>query len=98
MIRHTVMFRFKESASPEDISAFSNGLTEMVPKIDVIMNYEHGSDLGVNEGNFDYVVTADFADANSYVTYRDHPEHKDVIARTSHVIEDRAAVQFEWEA
>lgn len=98
MIRHTVMFRFKESASPEDINAFSNGLTEMVPKIDVIVNYEHGSDLGVNEGNFDYVVTADFADADAYVAYRDHPEHKDVIARTSHVIEDRAAVQFEWEA
>ena len=97
MIRHTVMFRFKDSASPEDISAFSNGLTEMVPKIDVIVKYEHGSDLGVNEGNFDYVVTADFADADSYVAYRDHPEHKDVIARTSQVIEDRAAVQFEWE-
>ena len=98
MIRHTVMFRFKESASSEEISAFSNGLSAMVPKIAVIVNYEHGPDLGVNEGNFDYVVTADFADINGYTTYRDHPEHKDVIARTSHVIADRAAVQFEWKA
>ena len=98
MIRHTVMFRFKESASSEDISAFSNGLSEMVPKIEVIADYEHGPDLGVNEGNFDYVVTADFADVEAYLAYRDHPEHKDVIFRTSHVIADRAAVQFEWGA
>jgi len=98
MIRHTVMFRFKESATPEEIASFSNGLSEMVPKIDVIVNYQHGSDLGANEGNFDYVVTADFADLDGYTTYRDHPEHKAVIARTSQVIEGRAAVQFEWQA
>ena len=98
MIRHTVMFRFKESATPEEIASFSNGLSEMVPKIDVLVNYQHSSDLGVNEGNFDYVFTADFAAVDGYTTYRDHPELKDVIARTSHVIEGRAAVQFEWQA
>ena len=98
MIRHTVMFRFDVNAQRADIDAFSNGLTEMAPKIEEIVAFRHGFDLGVNAGNFDYVVTADFASVDGYLAYRDHPIHKEVIARTAHVVGERAAVQFEWDS
>jgi hypothetical protein len=43
------------------------------------------------------VVTADFDDADGYVAYRDHPDHKKAVTELlAPVVAERAAVQFEW--
>jgi hypothetical protein len=51
----------------------------------------------IGAGNFQYSITADFADADGFATYRDHPEHQRFIA--DHItgrVAERAAVQFEY--
>ena len=50
----------------------------------------------INDGNFDFVVVADFASADDYLVYRDHPLHRALISEriAAHVAE-RAAVQFD---
>ena len=53
-------------------------------------------DVGINEGNFDFVVVADFASADDYVVYRDHPLHRALISeRIAAPLAERAAVQFD---
>ena len=47
----------------------------------------------------DFVVTADFDDADGYLAYRDHPDHKKLVAELlGPFVTKRAAVQFEWSA
>ena len=41
-----------------------------------IRDYRFGPDAGINEGNFDFVVVADFESDDDYVVYRDHPVHR----------------------
>ena len=96
MIRHVVMFRWNETASPEHLSAFATALDGLPSAIASIATYRHGPDLGINAGNHEYAVVADFATVEDFLTYRDHPEHQRLI--TEHItgrVADRASVQFE---
>lgn len=95
MIRHVVMFQFHDHVTAEQIAEFGAGLSGMVPQVPGIVAYEHGADLGANPGNYDYVVTADFASIDDYKIYRDHPVHRAVIERfTGAMVAGRSAVQF----
>ena len=56
-----------------------------------------GADARINDGNFDFVVVADFDDVNGYLVYRDHPDHH-VAVITDHIrpiLAERCAVQHE---
>lgn len=98
MLRHVVMFRWADGVDEAHVAAVSAGLDELPGQIPEIGVYRHGSDVGINDGNYDYVVVGDFASADDYVVYRDHPVHRAFIER--HIagrVTDRAAVQYEIE-
>jgi hypothetical protein len=95
MIRHCVMFRWKEGLSAETISALAGALAQLPSAIPTIRSYSFGRDIGVNNGNADFVVVADFATVDDYLVYRDHPAHKQFVA--DHItpnISERTAIQF----
>jgi hypothetical protein len=96
MIRHCVMFRWKADAPANIVETLSIALAELPGLIPEIEAYSFGPDIGVNQGNDEFVVVADFATVDDYVVYRDHPDHKKAVA--DHVvpnISERHAVQFE---
>ena len=96
MLRHVVMFRFVDDVDPAAIEAMSAALDELPTAIDAIRRYQHGSDLGLNDANFDYVVVADFDDEAGFVTYRDHDVHQAFIRE--HIVDKvatRVAVQYQ---
>jgi hypothetical protein len=96
MIRHVVMFRFKDGTSPAAVTAIAEGLGGLPAAIPEIAEYRFGSDIGVNDGNFDFAVVADFADTADYLVYRDHPLHQALIReRIAPHVDARAAVQFD---
>ncbi|MDQ1507523.1 MAG: hypothetical protein QOD57_5250 [Actinomycetota bacterium] len=99
MLRHVVMVRLTQEmtdAQKEGLRAGLGRLPEVIPEI---RSFRFGEDAGLNEGNFDFVVTADFDDADGYLTYRDHPDHKQLVAELmGPFVTKRAAVQFEWPA
>jgi hypothetical protein len=96
MIRHVVVLRWNEPVSEADLAAMSAALDALPAAIPEIVVYRHGRDLGLNPANFQYAIVAEFASADDFVTYRDHPEHQRFIAEhlTGRVAE-RAAVQYE---
>ena len=96
MIRHVVTFRWKPETSADDIAAVEAGLRELPAAITQIQRYTFGRDLGINDGNFQFAVVADFASADDYVVYRDDPQHRRLIEeRIRPHIAERVAIQFE---
>lgn len=97
-IRHAVLFRFTHDASEAQIDALAAGLSSM-PEVTGAVDgdlYQHGPALGLNPGSWDYAVVAEFADANAYEAYRDHPAHQSLIRElVTPITAERASVQFE---
>jgi hypothetical protein len=94
MFRHVVMMRWSEAATPAQRLAVQASLAELPDRIPEIGNYVVGVDARVNEGNYDLVVVADFADVDGYLVYRDHPDHRAVIQELiKPILAERAAVQ-----
>jgi len=96
MFRHVVMFSWADDVDDAHIAAVSAALDTLPGKIDMLRNYRHGPDVGISDGNFDYVVVADLDNADDFATYRDHPDHVAVIqGLLAGRVEQRAAVQYE---
>ncbi|MGH3304565.1 MAG: Dabb family protein [Streptosporangiaceae bacterium] len=96
MIRHVVVFTWDDEMTDELEQQFAAELTAIAPKLPGVRAYHAGPDAGLVAGNFDFAVVADFDDVASYLAYRDHPEHQDIIGRFSRLhTTSRAAVQLE---
>lgn len=97
MIRHVVMFTFKQGTTEEQVQAVLDGLASLPGQVPSIRDYKFGRDAGINQGNYDVVVTGDFDDDAGYVAYRDHPAHTTFVAeKLRPILDQRAAVQFAW--
>lgn len=97
MLRHVVLFRWIPSATSDEIAAISSGLAGLPAAIPEIATYRFGPDAGINEGNFDFAVVADFESVDDYLVYRDNPVHRALLAE--HIapqVAERAAVQYEY--
>lgn len=95
-LRHVVMFTWTPDATLEQKKILEGRLAELPGLIPEIKAYSFGADAGINEGNYDFVVVADFADRESYIAYRDHPVHRAVIEECILPIRaQRAAIQYE---
>lgn len=96
MIRHTVLFRWLPGTTDAQVQAVLDGLAELRAAVPEIVDYRYGPDLGINEGNAHFGISADFASVADYETYRDHPAHLDFIATCiAPIREERWAVQLE---
>jgi hypothetical protein len=96
MFRHVVLFRWSPTATDEQKQAVSRGLARLPAAIPELVEYRFGPDHGLADGNWDFVVVADFEDSAAYEVYRDHAHHQDLIVELIRpVVADRAAVQYE---
>lgn len=96
MLRHVVMFSWDGEVDDGHVAALSAAFDALADSIDVIRSYVHGPDLGLADGNADYVVVADFDDPDDFAAYRVHPDHVALVdtfiaGRTS----QRLAVQYD---
>ncbi|GAA3091684.1 Dabb family protein [Streptosporangium carneum] len=95
MFRHVVLFTWVEEATDAQKAAVVTELSRLTEIIPEIRAYTLGSDAGVNPGNHEFAVVADFDSVDDYLVYRDHPEHQAVIAEhIKPILASRAAVQF----
>lgn len=93
--RHVVMFQWTEGLGDEHVARVRDGLDALPAVIEEIRSYVHGPDLRVTEGNFDYVLVADFDSEEDFLVYRSHPVHQQFIADViTGNTASRAAVQY----
>ncbi|QFG25543.1 Dabb family protein [Actinomadura sp. WMMB 499] len=94
--RHVVMFKWAEGTTTGQQEEVAARLSELPGLIPEIREYVMGTDAGLSPGAYDFVVVADFADADAFRVYRDHPAHRtvadDLIAP---IMAERAVVQHE---
>lgn len=96
MIRHVALFTWTEGMTDALEQQFAAELTALAATLPGVRAYHAGPDEGINDGNFDFAVVADFDDVDSYVAYRDSAAHQDIIRRLSRPhSKSRAAVQYE---
>ena len=96
MIRHVVMFRWKEGVEDAQVQALLSAATTLPALIPQIVSYSFGTDLGTAAPNFDFAVTAQFETLDDYIVYRDHPDHQAMVQTyVLPFIAERTAVQFE---
>jgi hypothetical protein len=97
MIRHTVVFKWKPEATEDEKTQIAAEVAKLPLMVPSIRAFASGPDAGLNPGNFDFVVTADFDDEVGYFAYRDDPGHREIVQRyILPLAEQRAAVQFEF--
>jgi hypothetical protein len=92
-----VVFRWTDEASAEQKQQVKDTLATLPSLVPTLRSLELGADIGVNEGSFDFAVTASFDDLDGYLAYRDNPEHRAMIRDLiTPITAQRAAVQFEY--
>jgi Stress responsive A/B Barrel Domain len=96
MIRHVALFTWTEGMTDAMEQQFAAELTALASSLPGVRAYHAGADAGINDGNFDFAVVADFDDVDSYLAYRDNAGHQDIIGRFSRPhAKSRAGVQYE---
>ena len=95
MLRHIALFRWKPEATAEDVSKIEAALHRLPGKIPCIQSYRFGRDLGVQEGNADFALVADFSDEEGLAVYANHPDHLAVIQNLIRpIMAQREAIQY----
>lgn len=77
-LRHVVLFKFKESATAEDIAKIEQAFTALPGKIPQIKSYEWGtnnSPEGLDKG-FTHCFFLTFDSEEDRAIYLPHPDHK----------------------
>jgi hypothetical protein len=99
MIRHVVVFRWNESVTDEQLASRCPMHSTRSPVRSPRSSPTATAAISASApANFDYSITADFANVEDFAVYRDHPEHQRFIAE--HItgrVSERVAVQFEYE-
>lgn len=76
MIRHIVMFRWKDSFTDEIRSQWIEGLEQLHGTIPGLLSLVHGSDVMRTDLSWDHVIIADFEDRDALAAYNTHSAHE----------------------
>ena len=82
LLRHAVMFKFKDDASAEDIKKVENAFRDLKNKIPLIKKFEWGTNISpenINQG-FTHFFFASFNSEKDRDAYLVHPDHKAFVA------------------
>ena len=99
MIKHIVMWKFKEFAQgrtkKENLELVKSMLEELPSKIDFIRAMEVNFNVNDKAGMFDAVLISEFDTLDDVKRYRVHPDHVAISDYVALVKEDRASVDYE---
>ena len=99
MIRHVVMWKFKEIAEgkskAENTEWVKENLYALLPIIPEIKRMEIGIDITGSDMSMDLMLLTEFDSVESMKTYANHPEHLKVSAYVRKVIETRVVLDCE---
>jgi hypothetical protein len=94
VIRHVVLFKFKEDTSAEQREQLQAEIRALPQQIDFIRYFELGRDLLRSPRSYDLCLIADFDDLDALQRYAHHPAHVPVVEKANRLCE-RVAVDFE---
>lgn len=93
MIRHVVLFKFREGTTEAQIDDYERRLLAYVETLDGVVSYEPSRDHGINPGTYSYGIVARFTDEDAFRAYFDGEEHKNIQRDTADMMEAKASSQ-----
>ena len=96
LLRHVVLFKFKETASKESIQAVEQAFAALPKKIDSIVEFEWGTDVSVEQKSkgFTHCFFVSFKDEAGRAKYLPHPEHQKFVKLVGPVVDDVCVVDY----
>lgn len=95
-LRHVVLFKFKETSTPEDVARIVAGFQALPGKIKEIAGFEWGTDVspeGKAQG-FTHCFLVTFATAADRDVYLPHPAHKEFVALVGPHVDQVCVVDY----
>jgi hypothetical protein len=97
MIRHAVLFTWTPEATEAQKQQVADEVAKLPLLVETVRAFDAGPDVGVNKGNADFAVAADFDDVEGYVAYRDNPDHRAIVEQyILPIAATRTAIQYEF--
>jgi hypothetical protein len=90
LLRHVVLFKFKESATKDQIGHVVEEFAALPKKIDAISDFEMGTDVSVENKSkgFTHGFVVTFRDAQGRKEYLPHPAHKAFVKIVGPILDD----------
>lgn len=96
VVRHVVLFKFKDGTTPEQIKAVENGFRQLPGKISEIKDFEWGTNVSPEnkaEG-FTHCFMVTFADEKGRDAYLPHPAHKEFAQSLGSVLDKVLVIDY----
>lgn len=91
---HIVMFKWNRD--DVDAAGIAGALRSLVARFDGVLSYLCGPDAGLSPEAYDFAIVATFDDRESFIAYRDHPDHQRIVAEMIRPnLQSRTAAQLE---
>jgi hypothetical protein len=98
MIRHIVMFKFREAAEGADkennIQRIKSELEALPAKIGEIKFFEVGINFSNTNAAYDLVLCSEFESKEALYSYQKHPDHVKVAELVGRVCDDRVVTDY----
>lgn len=94
--RHVVFFKFKDSATPEQVQSVEKAFGELAKKVETVKSFEWGTNVspeGLNDG-FTHCFFVTFADKAGLEVYLPHPAHKEFVGVVKPLLEKVCVVDY----
>src|ERR1700722_17762670 len=99
MIRHIVVFRFRDSVPPATRDEILIELRELPAEYPAIKGWCVGRNISDRDDTMSHAFSMDFVDEASLVSYLNSNEHGTFVSeRWKPVIENRIVVSYEYES
>lgn len=96
VLRHTVLFKFKEEATATQIRAVESAFAALPSKVDGIIGFEWGTDVGVENlsDGFTHCFQVTFGSEADRARYLPHPDHEAFTKIAGPVIEKVIVIDY----
>jgi hypothetical protein len=96
MLRHVVLFKFKDDASQDQVKAVTDAFAALPAKIDAIKDFEWGTDVSVEKKSegFTHCFVVTFADEKGREIYLPHPAHQEFVKLVGPVLDKVLVVDY----
>jgi hypothetical protein len=96
LLRHVVLFKFKDTATPAQVDTIVKAFAELPKKIPSIVDYQWGTDVSIEgkANGFTHCFLVSFADEAGRAEYLPHPAHKEFVELLLPSLEKGTVVDF----
>lgn len=94
--RHVVLFKFKDSATKEQVKQIEDAFRALPSKVGTVLGYEWGTNISPEKRNegFTHCFLLTFADKGACEAYLIHPAHKEFGALLHPILDKVLVVDF----